>query len=103
MAVQLSLALSILARAEAAERFMHANVGAFGAPSECHSLVSRGEEARWAKAVAKAEAVAGAPFRTIKAEALVRGGMTICSGDPRWQRFVDRVYTRNYPFCGNHV
>jgi hypothetical protein len=44
--MSLSAALTVLARAEANEHLMHADVSAFGAPSECHELVSRGESKR---------------------------------------------------------
>lgn len=92
----LSKALTILARAEAAEHFQHADVDAFHAPSECHVLVSRGEARRQRHARKHAEAVAQAPLRAIKRAAAQRGNMPI--GSPRWQGFVSRVYGKTYPF-----
>lgn len=94
----LSAALTILARAEAAEIFMHADVAAFGAPSECLALVSRGEARRSRRARKHAEAIARRPLRVIKREAQARGGFTPCSGDPRWQGIVGRAYAAAYPF-----
>lgn len=91
-------ALSILAHAEAAEHFAHADVDAFGAPGECHSLVSRNEEKRQNEALRKAEALTGATFRDIRQQSIERGKMDPCSGDPRWQSFVGRVYQAHYPF-----
>lgn len=43
---QLGKAISILVSAERIERDMHDDVDAWGAPSECHDLVARGEEKR---------------------------------------------------------
>lgn len=94
----LGTALTILARAEAAEHFMHADVDAFGAPSECHGLVSRNEARRLRQARKHAEAEAKAPYRVIRAQAQKRGRIVPCSGDPRWQRLVGRIYTNTYPF-----
>jgi hypothetical protein len=93
----LSTALTILARAEAAEHFMHADVAAFGAPSECHALVARGQHARNRIARKRAEAAARAPLRVIKRVAQQRGGLCP-SASPKWQRFVGIVYQRTYPF-----
>lgn len=95
--VQLSQALTILARAEASELFAHDEVDAYYAPSECHTLVMRGEAKRWRLTRKRAESAARAPLRVILREAHKRGGLVPCSGDPKWQRFVARVY-RNYCF-----
>lgn len=94
----LSAALTILARAEADEHFLHADVDAFGAPSECHELVSRFEAERQRRARKHAEAIARRPLRCIRREARARGGFLPCSGDPRWQAIVGRVYAARYPF-----
>lgn len=69
----LAQALTILASAEMAEHAAHADVSAFGAPSECHALVSRGETARKRQARKHAESVARRPYRVIKREALSLG------------------------------
>lgn len=87
--------LTIIARAEACEHFMHADVDAWGAPSECHGLVSRGETRRQRQARRHAEAVARAPWRVIQRQAAKRG-MPI--GGPQWQSFIGRLYDRTYPF-----
>ena len=94
----LSAALTILARAEASEHFMHADVDAFGAPGECHALVARGEKQRQRQARKQAEAIAQRPFRIIRKDAKRRGGFLACSGDPKWQDIVGRIYHNNYPF-----
>jgi len=62
----LSIALTILARAEAAEHFMHSDVSAFNAPSECHDAVRRGEADRMRIARKHAEAVTGRSLRCIR-------------------------------------
>ena len=95
MIQNLGTVLTVLARSEAAEHFMHADVDAFGAPSECHVLVSRGEAQRQRRARKLAEALARRPMRCIKREAQ-RRGMPI--GSPRWQAFVGRVCDARYPF-----
>ena len=87
--------LTVLAIREAAECFAHADVEAFGAPSECHALVSRGEDKRRRTARRLAESVARRPMRIVRREAAARG-MPI--GSPRWQNFVGRVYAARYPF-----
>lgn len=69
----LGAALSILVRASAAEEFAHYDVDAFGAPSECHDLVARGEAQRLRRARKHAEAVARRPLRVILREASRRG------------------------------
>lgn len=87
--------LTIVARAEAREHFMHADVDAFGAPGECHGLVSRGEKQRLRRARKHAEAEARAPWRVIRQQAGARG---MPMGGPKWQSFVGRVYEATYPF-----
>lgn len=70
----LGAALSKLAIHEATETVMHADVSAFGAPSECHDLVAKGEAARRRIARRHAEAIACAPMRVIVREAIKRLG-----------------------------
>lgn len=89
-------ALTILARAEAAEHFMHADVAIMGAPGECHALVARGEARRRRIARKHAEAVACAPLRVIKRVSARRGKLVI--GGDRWHGFVSRIYNNRYPF-----
>lgn len=93
--MSISTALTILARREAAEHFMHADVEAFGAPSECHELVSRGETKRRRQARKHAEAEARMPYRVIRRRA-TKGNIPI--GGPRWHRFVSRIYQNSYPY-----
>jgi hypothetical protein len=88
--------LTILARQECDENFAHADLAAFGAPSECHRDVKRGETYRFRHARRYAEAVARRPYRVIVREARRRG----CPlGGPQWDRAVGRVYERQgFPF-----
>lgn len=75
MIKNLGKAVSILARAEALEIALHEDVAAWGAPSECHGAVSRGEAQRRRQARRHAEAVARRPLRIIEREAKARGGV----------------------------
>lgn len=65
--------VTIIARAEAREQDYHADVSAWGAPSECHGAVSKGEAARMRQARKQAEAEARRPWRVIVQEAKRRG------------------------------
>lgn len=94
----LGAVLSVLAMAEVNEEIMHADVSAWGAPSECHADVSRGEDVRMAEAVAQAEAMAGAPLETILADARERGGVRALTQAPEWQDVLGRLYHRYCPF-----
>lgn len=92
----LGAALWIVAKAEAAEHFMHADVDAWGAPGECHHDVSRGEEQRMLAACAKAEAITGAPWSEIIEQAKARG---VELAGPKWDEIVGRAYqAADYPF-----
>lgn len=59
MSRQLGRAFSIIAEQIAKEHVMHEDVSAFGAPSECHRLVARGEDRRAREARRHAKAVSG--------------------------------------------
>jgi hypothetical protein len=72
--MQLGKAIGILLRAYEAEAFMHEDVDAFHAPSECHALVARGEAKRLRQARRHAEAVAGMNLRGIRKLARKRMG-----------------------------
>ena len=65
--------LTILATADVREAVLHADVDAFGAPSECHALVSRGQDRRMRQARKHAEAIARAPLRVIARQSRQRG------------------------------
>ena len=56
---QLGRAFSIIAQHQMREWDMHADVRAWGAPSECHDLVNRGAARRERAAYAHASAVSG--------------------------------------------
>lgn len=70
----LGRALSVIARHEACEAVMHEDVSAFGAPGECHALVSRGEDRRLRQARKVAAGIAGVRFALIEREAVRRLG-----------------------------
>jgi hypothetical protein len=88
--LNLSRALTILARAEAAEIDLHADVDAWGAPSECHALVGRHQARRDRIARKHAEAEAQRPLRVIRRETQRRAGFTPSSVDPKWHAIVAR-------------
>lgn len=84
----LGATLTVIARWQAREADMHADVSAWGAPGECHGLVSKGEDERFRRARRHAEAVARRPYRVIVREARRRG----CPLDgPRFDRLVARL------------
>lgn len=87
---QLSRALTILARAEALEHDLHAERAAMRAPSECSTLIRRGQARRDRLARKHAESEARLPLRLIQREAQRRAGFTPCSCDPKWQAIVAR-------------
>lgn len=94
MISNLGKAITILAKAEALELDMHADVEAFYAPSECHDLVARGEIQRARLARKHAEAIANRPYRVIKREAYRRGGVAI--------HYMSRAYGRLLGACLTH-
>lgn len=88
MITNLGKALTILATQQAIECDMHSDVSAFGAPSECHGLVARGEGRRARRARKHAEAITRRPLRIIEREAKRRG----CPiGSPSWDNLVGRL------------
>src|SRR5215471_15261905 len=98
MIPNLGQVLGIVARHEASELFMHKDADAWGAPSEAHDDVSRGEERRWREVRKHAEAVAQRPWRIIVREAQHRG-VVVSNAHPQWQTIVERVYNnQNFPF-----
>lgn len=88
--MNLSRALTILARHEALEHDLHAEARAMRAPSECHGLISRRAAQRARLARRQAESEARAPLRVIQRETRRRAGFTPCSADPKWQEIVGR-------------
>lgn len=92
----LGAALSRLIVQEAQESFMHADVSAWGAPSECHELVSRGEEERRLAACRAAEEIARAPMVLILREAERRIGERALRRAMQEAEY--RYYLRTFPF-----
>ena len=88
--------LAILARAEACEIDMHADVDAFGAPSECHAMVARHEGRRLRRARKHAEAVARRPLRCIEREARRRGAVVTHHENRHYGRLVAALLTHPY-------
>lgn len=91
---QLGKALSILIMADVCEVSYHADVSAWGAPSECHDDVRRGEARRYRRARKHAEAVARAPYREILRQARQRGSFNM-GGGPQYDRAFGVVYARH--------
>jgi len=89
----LGAVLTVLARQEAREADMHADIDAWHAPGECHHLVARREARRERTARKRAEALARRPMRVIRREASRRG---LPLHGPRWQGLVGRLM-RNLP------
>lgn len=81
----LGKAVGIIMRAEVSEQISHADLAAFHAPGECHTLIAKGEDKRMEDAIRKAEAVAGAPYKEIMRQAKERGRMNR-------QQVYDRAY-----------
>lgn len=94
----LAHALTILARADMVEHALHADIGAFGAPSECHTLVSRGEIQRKRRARKHAECVARRPLRVIQRQALALGIELYSPYNRVWSALCDRIYRKIAPF-----
>lgn len=69
---QLGRALTILIRAAEVEHAMHDDVDAWGAPSECHALVSKGEGERARLAMRRACHAAGVSNRRLLRKAMRR-------------------------------
>lgn len=88
---QLGRAMTILYEANAAEEIMHQDGAAFGAPSECHALVSKGEAQRMRHAYRRACAVSGLKRREFVA---------IFNAMPQhiWHRANAQVLARLSPF-----
>lgn len=76
---QLGKALGILIRQMEIENAMHADVDAWGAPSECHGLVARGSARRWREVRRHACHVAG-----VKNGRLLRQAMRRAMGNDAW-------------------
>ena len=91
---QLGKAISILVHQTASEHFAHADIAAFGAPGECHTLVRRNEERRWRLAVRRARAVSG--MTRSKFRRVIR---QFGPGSPVFDNAVGCVLERDYPFC----
>lgn len=97
MVKNISRALTLVAGLECYESFMHADVSAWGAPSECHDDVSRGEGVRMRKMCRHVRGITGLRWRVFVRA--VRRDYGIEFGSPRWQKIVGRVYEqRRYPF-----
>ena len=89
--IQMGKAISIIAKARAAEYIMHADVDAYYAPSECHELVSRGEERRERQARRHAKSISGLSRRGFNRRFKMVSDRTMCI-------VVDRIIDRVFPF-----
>lgn len=90
-------ALTIMARQDVREIVMHEDVSAWGAPSECHQSVSRGEFLRRREARRLAKSVSGLSRAAFNRE-LARGGGL---GGRVWSSLVSRLYERMSPFAAS--
>lgn len=88
---QLGKAFGIMLRAQVREYVMHADISAYGAPSECHASVSKGESQRMREAFRHAKAVSGLSRSSLKRE-LQRVPV------PQWDRWLARVDQKHNPF-----
>lgn len=92
----LGRAMTALVKAEVIESVMHEDVEAFGAPSECHSVVQRGIGGRMRKARRYAEGITGSKLKEIDRQAMARG-YNKRAGD----RLFDILYNRLSPYGRN--
>ena len=90
----LGRALTVIARAEAAEVAAHEDVDAMHAPGECHALVARNEAKRLRVARKHAEAIARAPMRVIEAQARQRGGVVLNTSQRHYGRLFAAMFAR---------
>ena len=86
---QIGKAFGIIARAEAREIMMHQDVSAFYAPSECHALVSRGEERRKREARRHAKSISGLSRRAFNRELKAFRGRVL-------ENVINRILWRAY-------
>lgn len=96
MITNLGHVATIIAKGECDEIFGHADISAWGAPSECHDDFSRGEAERFREMRRHAEATARRPWRVIVKELKARG---LPIDSLRWMKAVGRIYrSLDYPF-----
>ena len=89
---QLGKAFTIIARQQVLESILHADVDAFGAPSECHGLVRKGELRREREAWRHAKAVSGLNRRNFR--------KAMKSLDRRtFERLFDVLNCKLNPYC----
>lgn len=94
MAIQnVSRALTVIARAEVRECLMHDDVRAWGAPSECHADVSRGEPQRWRDARRAVRGLTGLPWPVFVRRLRRDYGLRLDPYDRQWNRIIDRTTT----------
>lgn len=63
---QLGRGLTTVIKQQVSESLMHADVDAFHAPSECHALVSKGEDERYEEALKKGAQEANMSLKDFK-------------------------------------
>jgi len=87
---QLGKAFGLIARQEAYEQMMHADISAWHAPSECHAVVARGEKRRLREARRHAKAVSGLSRRAFNVELKRTRGRI-------FDVAIARIYAREWP------
>ncbi len=88
---QLGKAIGIIARACANESIMHEDISAWGAPSECHADVEKGEAIRLRHAHRLAKSVSGLSRRAFNKE-LTKVPSRV------FENAAHRIYLRDNPF-----
>lgn len=92
----LGKALTLIAKFEVMEDIAHEDVNAFGAPSECHDLVSRGYIKRRRQAVRHARSLSG-----MSRSAFRRAMGRFYKDFHSVQRLGGILYTKHNPFGGH--
>lgn len=95
----LGKALSIIVRANVDEDIMHSDVDAFGAPSECHGSVSKGESRRLRQARRHAKAASGLTARQFSIA--IRRVYSDKRNDRPFERLFMTMHEKHNPFI-NH-
>lgn len=91
MIKNLSAALSVVARAQAWEYIGHADISAWGAPSECHRDFERGEERRWRLARKKVHGLTQLSWQAFTRRLRREHGLELHHCDRVWGKVLNRT------------
>jgi hypothetical protein len=93
-----SAALTVIARFEVGEMIAHADVRAFGAPSECHALVNRGLPKRARTMRRQVHGLTQLPWLVFLRRLGKEHNLYLDSQDHKWARVVSETANRSgYP------